>query len=273
MNQSGEISYRLLVRLFTDEYDQVRLKSQLRFAGVEEVSEVEFTGNESELQSLFAVLDYSGEVVGSSESASSAPLESGIQVPENEPVAPSARSAPLVPSHPSPVSLAKITIDVSVDNPLNYLVIASFTEKAMAEKYQKRLETSFSSVFIKEASANGRTLHRVVVGPVNEEEEARYKHEAADAGIEGAWMLRGSVLSSGLNEEDAVAESNLDSPAQDVPSPSVKTSAIAQAEPSPTEMPNPALPVDPVQSTQSKDDFNLAELEAASGGFFLNPKP
>ena len=74
------ISYRLLVRLFTDEYDQVRLKSQLRFAGVTDVSRIEFLGSESELQSLFAVIDYSGEVVGSSSGPSSGTSPLPIQI-------------------------------------------------------------------------------------------------------------------------------------------------------------------------------------------------
>ena len=250
VDKNGSTSYRLLVRFFTDEYDQLRLKSQLRFAGVAEVIPTKFTGSESELQSLFAVLDYGGEVLGSSEPSPMAATENTFP---GEP-------APQSISVPEPIRLPGPVLIPGSASGAAYLVVGSFRRSEQAEKYRESLESSFSGVFIKLSSEH--SFYRVVVGPVAASEEEVYKREATAEGIEGAWMLRGG------DTLDAVETVSSDSIAGVSPSPEPSPETVL----SPKVKPDSSRETGPASPEPEDDSYNLAELKAASGGFFLNPK-
>lgn len=159
----GKPIYQLFVHLFTDEYDQARLKSQLGYAGVTDIRESNITGSEPGLQSLFAVLDYSGDVLGSTST-----LEYTLAA---------------IPD--------AVTADVVKQN---FMVMGSFRDGEHARLLQHRLSEAFNRVTVKVASVNGVAYHRVLVGPVNESTEEEYRARASAAGTANAWILRGVTV-------------------------------------------------------------------------------
>ena len=153
----GKTNFQLLVRLFTDEFDQVRLKDQLGYAGVTNIRDTHITGNEPGLQSLFAVLDYSGEVLGSTAPANTEATVTGKQ---------------------------------------NFLVVGSFHKSSHAELLRLKLAESFAQVLVLVGRVNGADVHRVLVGPVDASAEEEFKARASIKGIENTWIMPGVVLDS-----------------------------------------------------------------------------
>ncbi len=151
---SGQIYYRLLVRLFTDEYDQARLKSQLRYAGVGDMWNISITGSEPGLRSVFAVVDYNDVDV------------EGIPV--------------LSEAFFQPTRLVK----------KNFIVAGSFRDAAQAGEMYLKLSPDYEQVLVKLANVKGVDYHRVLVGPVDESSEEAFKAGTLERGIVNAWILR-----------------------------------------------------------------------------------
>ena len=147
---SGRSYYRLLVHLFTDEYDQIRLKNQLRYAGVGDMWPINITGKEPGLRSMFTVIDYDDVV----------------------PISPQVFT--------EPVSVVK----------KNFLVTGSFRDMAKAQSLQQKLSGSFEQVLVKTARVNGVDFHRVLVGPVEVSAEEETMIRTREAGVPNAWLLR-----------------------------------------------------------------------------------
>jgi hypothetical protein len=191
----GKTRFRLLVRLFTDEYDQARLRDQLSYAGVTDIRDTNITDNEPGLQSLFAVLDYSGEVLGSTSDMEFAtvddtPLEKPIGLSAN---AIDKNSDPDAVSAPANVPFKTGT---TVTEKQNFLVMGSFHESSHAELMRSKLTESFGKVLVMVGKVNGSDVHRVLVGPVDESAEEDFKARARIEGIESAWIMPGVVVGS-----------------------------------------------------------------------------
>jgi hypothetical protein len=193
----GETRFRLLVRLFTDEYDQARLRDQLSYAGVTDIRDTNITDNEPGLQSLFAVLDYSGEVLGSTSDMEFAtvddtPLEMPIGI-----------SADAINKNPDPDAETKMA------EKKNFLVMGSFHDSSHAELMRSKLTQSFGKVLVMVGNVNGSNVHRVLVGPVDESAEEDFKARARIEGIESAWIMPGVVVGSlSVTEPVEVERSN-----------------------------------------------------------------
>jgi hypothetical protein len=254
IDESGDTSYRLLVRLFTDEYDQVRLKSQLRFAGVNDVVRIELNGSESELQSLFAVIDYSGEVVGSSSNTLPPAEPEIIQMPAGNPES-------------SVISGPAVALTTESPETSNYMVVGSFRQEEEADKFRKKLEASFGDAFIKKNANSEDALHRVVIGPIDVAEEEEYIRRAVLSGIEGAWILRGARSA----REPLVAE-NLVVADLDSDSEQPEKERVSETKPGLSPESDPPQMAEQVDVVPEDDGYNAAKLNTSSGGFFLNQK-
>ncbi len=163
---SGQIYYRLLVRLFTDEYDQARLKSQLRYAGVGDMWNTSITGSEPGLRSVFAVIDYED-----------VDLDLGLDVDIGFDID---STSALAESFLQPTRLVK----------KNFLTAGSFRDAEQAEELYQELSADYEQVLVKSANVNGVDYYRVLVGPVDESSEEAFKAAARDRGIVNAWILR-----------------------------------------------------------------------------------
>lgn len=187
----GKTNFQLLVRLFTDEYDQARLKDQLRYAGVTDIRDTSIAGNEPGLQSLFAVIDYSGEVLGSTAEIE---FTAAVNAPFNS--------------------------EATVTGKQNFLVVGSFHESSHAELLRRGLTESFDQVLVMVGRVNGTDVHRVLVGPVDESAEEEFKARARTAGIESAWIMPGVVVDSrsiAERAENAAGEAKITTAPKDDP--------------------------------------------------------
>ncbi|MFP6807927.1 MAG: hypothetical protein VB957_12235 [Pseudomonadales bacterium] len=158
--------YRLLIRLFPDSYDQERLMTQLRYASVDGVWKISLTGGEPGLRSLFAVIDYNGEVLGSTGDNSLSRLD----------------------KMPDPVFAESMMFDTGETE--NYLVAGSFRDARFAASFRSTLSEVFDSTTIRDSELDGLSYYRVLVGPVDEDSEAEIIRQAYSAGIENPWILR-----------------------------------------------------------------------------------
>lgn len=240
----GKTNFQLLVRLFTDEYDQARLKDQLGYAGVTDIRDTSIVGNEPGLQSLFAVLGYSGEVLGSS-------AEINFTAADDTPVAlPIGPSADAIDTNPDSDSVTapvdapfnvSIKTEATVTGKQNFLVMGSFHESSHAELLRRGLMESFDQVLVKVGRVNGTDVHRVLVGPVDESSEKEFKARAGIKGIENAWIMTGVVVDS-LPIADPV-QGNLSDFTKSVDDPDADS-----------------------------DPFNLARMRKESGSVFFSPE-
>jgi hypothetical protein len=191
----GKTRFRLLVRLFTDEYDQARLRDQLSYAGVTDIRDTNIADNEPGLQSLFAVLDYSGEVLGSTS-------DMGFTTVDDTPLAvPIGASDDAIDKNPYSDSVTApsnfpFKTETKVTEKENYLVMGSFHESSHAELMRSKLTESFGKVLVMVGKVNGLDVHRVLVGPVDESAEQDFKSRARIEGIESAWIMPGVVVDS-----------------------------------------------------------------------------
>lgn len=169
-------AYRLLVRSFSDEVDQARLKTQLRSVGVENPRTFEFDGDTSDLRSVFSV------VGGAAGGATGQPAAQ--------------RGARMS----TPTTLPADTVGLS-DNVSGYLVVAgSFRDYAMADAYRQDLSPDFADVGVVSSDVDGRRLHRVVIGPVHGGVLDETKASLAERGVKAPWVLRytGNSLQSSV---------------------------------------------------------------------------
>ena len=167
----GQPDYQLLVRLFTDEYDQARLESQLRYAGAGDMWRTSITGREPGLRSIFAVIDY-----------------------DNVATVPTSPD-----SFTEPASVVK----------KNFYVAGSFRDAGQAQTLLQRLASSFEHVLVKTANVNGAEYHRVLVGPVEESAEEEYKIRTREAGVPDAWLLRDVPVEVADSQVMASVEPNI----------------------------------------------------------------
>ena len=238
----GKTNFQLLVRLFTDEYDQARLKDQLGYAGVSDIRDTSIAGNEPGLQSLFAVIDYSGEVLGSSAEIEFSTAE---DIPANLPIGPSADA---VDKNPDPDSVtapvnAPFNTQVAVTGKQNFLVVGSFHESSHAESMRRGMTESFDQVLVMVGRVNGTDVHRVLVGPVDESAEEEFKTRARNKGIENAWIMPGVVVDSRSIAERAE-----------------KAAGEAKITTAPKDDPD-----------ADSDSFNLAKMRKEPGSLFFSP--
>jgi hypothetical protein len=235
----GKTNFQLLVRLFTDEYDQTRLKDQLGYAGVTDIRDTSIAGNEPGLQSLFAVLDYSGEVLGSTAEIK---FTAADDTPVKLPIGPSADA---LDKNPDPDAVnasfnSSFNTEATVTGKQNFLVVGSFHESSHAELMRQRLTESFDQVLVMVGRVNGTDVHRVLVGPVDESAEEEFKARARTRGVENAWMMPGVVVDS-LSTADPIQieRSDLTKSADD--------------------------------EDADSDPFNLAKMRKEPGSLFFSP--
>ncbi len=254
MSLEGQTIYRLLVRLFTDQYDQQRLKAQLKYSGVTDVWATEIRGDEPGLRSLFAVVDYGGEVRGSTSSKDLDSLEDyQIQDFADERV------------EQQPVSIVATEAEGLTAEQDNFIVLGSYRELDSALNQQVELSGQLGEVYVKKALVNGVSYHRVLAGPVSAAAEAGLIRQASELGIPNAWVWRGvRVEGAMLGEPDEVT-----APEQVFsPDPAANTAGSALSG-SPARSATLAEDKITGQNKSETDDFNLAKLKKTSGPYFL----
>ncbi len=247
----GQSNFRLLVRVFTDVYDQARLKIQLGYAGVTDIRDTSITENEPGLLSLFAVLDFDGEVLGSTADFDDS-ITGVAQSRQPDP--------PDTGISEDPVPLNDSVSVLPANAAQHYLVAGSFREGRYARLLQARLEESFNNVLVKVTNINGVDYHRVLVGPVSEVSENEYRARARDAGIFNAWMLRGAAAQMAAIKEQVPNEIPV-LPESDVPDSRSIQDTIKKIH----------TPADPPRQ-DALDVYNLARLRKTPGSFFLSPE-
>lgn len=167
---NGQSYYRLLVHLFTDEYDQIRLESQLRYAGAGDMWRTSITGKEPGLRSLFAVVEYAaGEIPNST-------------VALNDPAKTVKR---------------------------NFLVAGSFRDAEKAQTRRLQLASSFVQLVVKTVNVDGVDYHRVLIGPVEASAEEEYQIRTRAAGVPDAWLLRDILVEVAGSKVPATAGSDI----------------------------------------------------------------
>ncbi len=280
----GQTIYKLLVRLFTDQYDQQRLRAQLKYSGVTDVSDTNIQGNEPGLRSLFAVVDYDLvepdlEERGLEEQQVLVEPDFAEQGEEGF----GSMSSNEMDNYqiqdfadersdlqPSPF-LSSVQQDGTADEDkvgANFVVVGSYRELDAALSQQMKLSGQFGEVYVKKAQVNGVEYHRTLVGPVDASEEAALIARIDAFGISGAWVWRGvrvedvaALFSTGeySSEEFSPEES---ASVVSAPKASTRAERFMQT--------NSMGDSDTAGQDKSEaDDFNLAKLKKGNRPYFL----
>ena len=264
----GKTNFQLLVRLFTDEYDQARLKDQLGYAGVTDIRDTSIAGNEPGLTSLFAVLDYSGEVLGST-------AELDFTTAGDPPVKlPTGTSADAIDKNPDPDAVtAFLNSEANTEAnskakatwKQNFLVVGSFHESSHAELLRLKLAESFAQVLVMVGRVNGADVHRVLVGPVDASAEEEFRARASIKGIENTWIMPGVVvdsLSIAVPAQTERSDFTKSAGEPDGSSSRPRDKATGEAKMTPARKDDPDA---------DSDAFNLAKMRKKAGSLFFSP--
>jgi hypothetical protein len=164
--------YRLLTGVRSEISDREMLLYQLSQAGIEEPWTLVLEADESAgLETVFADLSLYGEFDEAELAEIDAMLESMDEL--------------------EPYVFETGESSASAQGPVvTYLVAGSFELLAGAEAFAEPLRSIREDVTIRAAAVGSTIYHRVMVGPVPEEDESAFRVSLADEGLTDVWAVR-----------------------------------------------------------------------------------